>query len=86
MFAAHSIHDETVKIEGVLELLEEHVEKGAAFIVSQQVSHSSLVLENDIELEDVPGFPDFEQPRANPMFEWMMDNAIRFFDRDISQK
>lgn len=80
VFAAHSIHDETVKIEGVLELLEEHVEKGAAFIVSQQVSHSSLVLENDIELEDVPGFPDFEQPRANPMFGWMMDNAIRFFD------
>jgi pimeloyl-ACP methyl ester carboxylesterase len=79
VFAAHSIHDETVRIEGVLELLREHVDKGVAFIVSQKVSHSSLVLEHDIELDDVPGAADFEKPRSNPMFGWMMENAVQFF-------
>lgn len=83
VFAAHSIHDDTVKIEGILDLLENHVEKGYAFIIAEGVSHSSLVLEADIEPDDVPGFPDFKKPKANPGFDWMMENAVRFFKEQV---
>jgi hypothetical protein len=68
-----------VEIKGVLDFLQNHVKRGIAFIIAQQVSHSSLVLENDIELDDVPGAPDIDKPKANPRFQWMMDDAIRFF-------
>jgi len=79
VFAAHSMHDTTVEIKGVLDFLQNHVERGIAFIIAEQVSHSSLVLENKIELDDVPGVPDIDAPKANPWFRWMMDDAIRFF-------
>ena len=83
VFAAHSMHDKTVKIKGVLDFLQNHVEMGIAFIIAQQVSHSSLVLENDIELDEVPGAPEIEEPKANPRFQWMMDDAIRFFKENV---
>ena len=83
VFAAHSMHDKTVEIKGVLDFLQNHVKRGIAFIIAQQVSHSSLVLENDIELDDVPGAPDIDKPKANPRFQWMMDDAIRFFKENI---
>jgi pimeloyl-ACP methyl ester carboxylesterase len=83
VFAAHSLHDTTVEIKGVLDFLQNHVKKGIAFIVSQQVSHSSLVLENDITLDDIPGAPEIEKPKANPGFRWMMDDAIRFFRENV---
>jgi len=79
VFAAHSMHDTTVEIKGVLDFLQNHVERGIAFIIAEQVSHSSLVLENKIELDDVPGAPAIDAPEANPWFRWMMDDAIRFF-------
>lgn len=83
VFAAHSMHDKTVEIKGVLDFLQNHVKRGIAFIIAQQVSHSSLVLENDIELDDVPGAPDIDKPKANPRFQWMMDDAIRFSKESV---
>jgi hypothetical protein len=73
------MHDTTVEIKGVLNFLKNHVERDIAFIIAEQVSHSSLVLENKIELDDVAGAPDIDSPQANPWFRWMMDDAIRFF-------
>jgi hypothetical protein len=83
VFAAHSMHDETVKLKGVLELLEDHVEKGVAFLISQQVSHSNLVLENDIQLQDMGEKAEYKQPKANPMFDSMMEDAVRFFRKAL---
>ena len=83
VFAAHSMHDKTVKIKGLLDFLKNHVEIGIAFLIAQQVSHSSLVLEHDIKLEDLPGAPEIDKPTANPKFLWMMDNVIRFFKDNI---
>lgn len=60
-------------------LLQNHVKKSIAFIIAEQVSNSSLVLENDIGLVDVAGAPKIEKPIATPRFRWMMDDAIRFF-------
>ena len=67
----------------MLDFLQNHVEMGIAFIIAQQLSHSSLVLEHDIELNDVPGTPEIDKPTANPRFHWMMDDAIRFFRENI---
>jgi esterase/lipase len=83
VFAAHSMHDTTVKIQGILDFLKNHVEMGIAFIIAQQVSHSSLVLEHDIELDDVPYDSEDGKPIANPRFQWMMDDAIRFFKENV---
>ena len=69
VFAAHSLHDARVKIAGLLEVLKNHVEKGVACIISENVSHSELVL-----AERIP--PD----KANPLIDWMMLNAIQFFN------
>jgi len=44
---------------------------GIAFIIAQQVSPCSLVLENNIELDDVPEAPKIKEPKANPRFRWM---------------
>lgn len=66
------MHDTTVKIQGVLDFPKNHVERGIAFIIAEQVSHFSLVLENKIELDDVAGAPDIDTPQANPWFRWMV--------------
>ena len=50
-------------------MLKNHVEKGVACIISENVSHSELVL-----AERIP--PD----KANPLIDWMMLNAIQFFN------
>ncbi|MCP5108211.1 MAG: hypothetical protein GY950_32800 [bacterium] len=83
VFAAHSVHDTTVKIEGIIDLLENNVEKGLAFIISENVTHSELVLAENIALDESqtegPQYP----PKANPKFNWMMDDAIRFFRKQV---
>jgi len=83
VFVAHSIHDTTVNLDGVLHFLAEHVEKGRALILSENVSHSELVLEKDIPLDTSQTHGPQDPPRANPKFNWMMDNAIRFFQEEV---
>jgi pimeloyl-ACP methyl ester carboxylesterase len=80
VFAAHSVHDKTVKIAGLLEVLKNHVNKGQACVISQNVSHSELVL-----AEDIPtGKANLKADKANPQFDWMMENAIHFFKKNVS--
>lgn len=86
VFAAHSVHDTTVKIEGIFELLENHVENGVAFIISENVSHANLVLAEKITLNDIQGAESEEEPQANPKFDWMMDDAIRFFKEYVEKE
>jgi alpha-beta hydrolase superfamily lysophospholipase len=93
VFAAHSVHDETVRIEGIIELLKNHVEKGMAFIISQRVRHEEVVLKNGITFDKSAKFREYlekfkadagkEEPSPNPVFEWMMNDAILFFEKNI---
>ena len=83
VFAAHSVHDTTVKIEGIIDLLEKNVEKGLAFIISENVAHSELVLAENIVLDESQTEGPKDPPKANPKFDWMMDDAIRFFKKQV---
>ena len=65
-FAAHSVHDTTVKINGIIHFLEHHAEKGMAIIISEDVSHSSLVLEHDVALDESQTAGPSSAPKANP--------------------
>lgn len=88
VFAAHSVHDSTVKIEGIIDLLKNNVSTGIAFIISEiekekSVQHDELVLAQDIAIdESQKGGPE-EAPKANPKFNWMMDDVIRFFTEHV---
>lgn len=83
VFAAHSFHDESAKVQGVFDLLDNHVEKGIAFLISQNLAHSELPLDVDVKLnirqKEGPKTP----PKANPQFNDMMDSCLNFFKREI---
>ncbi len=86
VFAAHSIHDESAMSQGIFQLLEQNVEKGIAFILSENIGHAELPLDADIKLDkkqkDGPKTP----PRANPKFEEMMSSCLQFFKNEIQKK
>jgi len=85
VFIAHSVQDPTTLLSGVIDLLENHVNNGVAFLISsynddQPLAHGDLVLEKPIEL--LIGYPyQVVQPRANPRFDEMMRSAIQFFEK-----
>ena len=85
VFAAHSMHDTTVQLDGILELLEHHTEKGTAILISQNVTHANLPLAEDILLSTNQE-KNQNSPKANPQFDMMMDNAIRFFNKHVQSK
>jgi len=85
VFAAHSIQDPSTLVSGVVNLLETHVKKGVAYLISnldldQPLAHGDLVLEKPIQL--LPGYINYQviQPRANPKFNHMMDAALHIFE------
>jgi esterase/lipase len=85
VFIAHSVQDPTTLVSGVMDLLENHIENGVAFLISsyhehQPLAHGDLVLEKPIEL--IKGYMNqVVQPRANPKFDEMMHAAIQFFEK-----
>ncbi len=83
VFAAHSAHDQTAKLSGLMEFLEDHVEDGAAIVIAEKVEHACLPLDKDIPLQ--AGFDNelSYPPIANPKFVWMMESAISFFEREV---
>ncbi len=83
VFVAHSMHDTTVKIDGLLDFLKDNVQLGISFILSQNISHSELVLEQDIALDESRELGSKKPPKANPHFDWMMENALRFFKTQV---
>lgn len=66
--------------------MEKNVEKGLAFIISENVAHSELVLAEDIVLDESQRGGPKDPPKANPKFKWMMDDAIRFFRKQVVGK
>lgn len=84
VFAAHSAHDGTINVHCIVDFLEKYVEKGFAFIISDNVAHSEVVLDKDISLDVSQKDGPAEPPKANPDFDWMMDNVLYFFKDSIS--
>lgn len=83
VFAAHSVHDTTAEVAGILEFMEKKVEKGITVLVSSQVTHASLPLETAITLNEQEELGPVLPPPANPMFHWMMDGAMRFYGQEV---
>lgn len=86
VYAAHSFHDTTAELKGILSFMENHVKKGVTMIVSSGVSHSSLPLDCPVALNLREALGPANPPAANPMFDWMMEGALRFFEKEIKKK
>lgn len=86
VFAAHSVHDTTAELSGILEFMEKSVEKGVTVVVSAQVTHSSLPLEQAVPLNLQETLGPELPPPANPMFDSMMEGALRFFHKEIRKE
>jgi esterase/lipase len=83
VFAAHSVHDETANLSGISKLLEKHVHRGLAFVISENVTHSELPLDKTIELDNSQKLGPETPPKANPKFRLMMDSAMQFFNNEV---
>ena len=83
VFAAQSVHDTTVKIDGLIDFMKRNVQTGVTFLIAQNVSHSELVLDQDVTPDDSQTAGPVNPPRANPKFEWMMYNVQRFFEEEV---
>ena len=85
VFAAHSVHDESAIMNGILKLFEQHGGNRVAFIISEtpSVLHPSVVLEETIHFDK--GFEDLglKEPQANPNFDAMMEMAAIFYKKLI---
>jgi len=86
VFAAHSVQDSGTLVSGVIELLDQYVDNGVAYLISKKIdneflAHADLVLEHPIELTD-EGNHEVSAPKANPLFKNMMDAAIHFFQTE----
>lgn len=83
VFAAHSVHDDSAMIQGIIMLMEKHVEVAQAFIISENVAHAELPLDADINLntrmQEGPETP----PKANPQFAAMMFNCMVFMRKKV---
>ena len=83
VFAAHSAHDKTARLGGLISFMEDHVDNGASVIISESVEHACLPLEKDILLNDQYNNELSYPPVANPKFGWMMESTLSFFEREV---
>jgi len=86
VFIAHSVHDVRVSFGGIQTFMTTHVKKGFTFLISENIAHSQLVLKKAIKLDLNQKHGVRETPIANPKFNWMMENAIRFFQDEVVKK
>lgn len=82
VFAAHSTHDKTATLAGLMEFMKDHVERGVAIVISHDVEHACLPLDRDIRLQDGEGELAYF-PIANPKFRWMMKGILEFVEREV---
>ena len=83
VFAAHSVHDSSAKIDGIIEMLTDHCEVGSAFIISEQVKHSEVPLEINVPVDKSLLENEEDAPKSNPQFERMVEAALRFFEEKM---
>lgn len=82
VFAAHSAHDKTATLNGLMDFMKEHVEDGVAMVISQSVEHACLPLESDIKLNKGTNELNY-LPIANPKFKWMIKGILDFVNREV---
>jgi len=85
VFVAHSVHDIRVSFGGIQTLMTRHVKRGFTFLISENIAHSQLVLKKPIQLDLDKKDGVRETPLANPKFNWMMENAIRYFQDEVKK-
>lgn len=83
VFAAHSAHDKTARLGGLISFMEDHVENGASLIIAEHVKHGCLPLDQDVPLNDHYNNELSYPPVANPKFGWMMESTLSFFEREV---
>jgi len=83
VFIAHSVHDVRVSFTGIHTFMTTHLEKGFTFLISENIAHSQLVLKKPIELDLSQKHGIRNTPLANPKFNWMMGNAVQFFNDEV---
>lgn len=83
VFAAHSVHDKTAELSGIVEFMKDYVKRGSTMMIAAGVSHSSLPLAEDISLNLEETLGPEQPPAANPLFEWMMEGALRFYKIEV---
>jgi len=83
VFIAHSVHDIRVSFGGIETFMTTHVKRGFTFLISENIAHSQLVLKKPIKLDLNQKDGVRETPIANPKFNWMMENAIRYFQDEV---
>lgn len=83
VFAAHSVHDTTAELAGIMKFMEDNVKKGVTTVISAQVPHACLPLEKDIPLNIEEELGPVLPPAANPLFNWMMDGVMRFYEKEV---
>lgn len=86
VFIAHSVHDVRVSFGGIHTFMSAHVKKGFTFLISENIAHSQLVLKKPITLDLNQKHGVRETPPANPKFNWMMENAIRYFQEEVVER
>ena len=84
ILSAHSIHDNTADIQGVLDLLRDHEYDGASHIIGSHVEHAELPLKIDVPIDKSKIVGDyFKPPLANPQFGLMMEDCMAFCKKYI---
>lgn len=99
VFAAHSHHDQTVEIKGVINFLDQHVSPDNLLFypITDEVMHASLPLQRPVPIdldqigqeEKSPAVRKKKQEEwmkhvaANPHFDEMMNQAISFFQQKV---
>ena len=63
-----------------------HVQRGFTFLISENIAHSQLVLKKPITLDLKQKHGVRDTPPSNPKFNWMMENAIRYFQDEVVGK
>jgi pimeloyl-ACP methyl ester carboxylesterase len=98
VFAAHSLHDATIPLDGVTDFLRDHVATGQLFPICDCVQHASVPLPVAVDIDlsvldsQEKNLVKLEQMKAewklhtaaNPHFDEMMAAAIRFFREKVS--
>jgi pimeloyl-ACP methyl ester carboxylesterase len=98
VFAAHSLHDETIPLAGVTDFMRDHVANGLLFPICDCVQHASVPLKKEVDLNLSVLDSQEKDPvklekmkvewklhtAANPHFDEMMAAAMRFFREKVS--
>ena len=82
VLAAHSAHDKTATLNGLMDFMKNHVERGVAVVISHNVEHACLPLETDIRLMDGDNKLSYP-PNANPKFKWMIKGILDFVENEV---